>query len=71
MILAAARTGSSDLERNAQAQALLHNAQADAAWAWAQNTSFQKDVLTGRVAAEYLSGATPSGARARLRCRGR
>ena len=71
MILAASKIRSSDLERNSQAQALLHNVEVDAAWAWAQNTSFQTDVLTGRVAAEKPSRARPSAALAWLRCRRR
>ena len=69
MILAASKIRSSDLERNTEAQALLQNVQVEAAWA--ASTSFQKDVLTGREVAEKMSGATPSAARAGLRCRGR
>ena len=52
MFLAATKIRSSYLELNSQAQALLHNIEVDAAWAWAQNTSFQKDVLTARASAE-------------------
>ena len=71
MILAVAKRRSWDVERNSQAQALQHNVEVDAAWASAQNTPLQKDVITGGVAAAMPSRARPSAALARLRRRRR